>query len=743
MLKKKRLVVAVSIAITSVAPGVSAEDSSEPMVLEEMIVTAERRDTSAQDLGMSLQSFSGEQLDKTNMVSFGDVLPSVSGMSFTNFGSGANLIALRGISNNTGNTRGALAGAETVALYLDDVAITGQGVTPNLNIYDLSTMEVLKGPQGSLYGDGAMGGAVLMNSNRPNYSELEITGDVMGSAIEDGGNGYQMRGMINAPIIEDKAALRVSATYIDMDGYIDNIATGEDDVNSRDVTSFRMLFGGLIGEKTDYTIQYFYDESNFDDLSDVNPGLDDLENNLEDNRYAENEFELISLTVNHEFDFATLSAIISHVEYERDVSTRFGLFGGTFLGSPQPEETDLQLYEEESDSFELRVVSAGDERFDWIVGAYYRDLDSDSCSNLTLPTLVASPFGFLLPTESASPCHPDGTPMLFSAVLGGTFEQTAVYGDMSFEIVPKLDLVFGARWFEEDFDNVSALYIPPAFGGEEEPTITGGDEESDVIYKAGFKYYATSDLTAYFTYSEGFRSGYFNAAANLSTVDPVPPTVKSDAVDHFELGFNSNLFSQQMMLNAALFYIEWSDIQTTLLTIDNNTGALVGYNDNSGEVEVFGVEFGISALLNERTTLGLNYSYLDTEYTDTANTGVVEGSSVPFSPENTLYSWIQYDMPLFGGEAYIRADVRFVDEQLSNAVQVGVPETPPLDDYWMSNLFIGWDASNWGVGFEVRNITNEIAEVGRTSFLESNVAAQQNDVVSQPRTYNIVLRFQY
>ena len=238
-LKDRHLVFVAAVSLALALP--VTELAAEETLLEEIVVTAERRTQNEQDVATALQAFTGQGLERRGADGFEDYVLSVPGLSFRDQGAGATRIAIRGISNVSASDFAVTTPVSTVGLYLNDVPIQGTSQLPDLNLYDLEQIEVLKGPQGTLYGEGAMGGAIRMTLARPDPTEFSARGEVIGSFTDDGGFNNAGRGVVNIPIAEGSTALRIVGTYRDHDGFVDNIARDEEDANSSSAYSVRAL----------------------------------------------------------------------------------------------------------------------------------------------------------------------------------------------------------------------------------------------------------------------------------------------------------------------------------------------------------------------------------------------------------------------------------------------------------------------------------------------------------------------
>src|SRR5437868_3464376 len=390
----------------SVAPAVSSPEAVDPTIrsgvpatagqerslaLEEVIVTAQRREQDVQDVANSLQVITGEQIDTLGQVEFEDYISTISGVGFNKSGEGSNKIALRGISSFTENRYGVTDSVSTVGLYIDEIPLAGAGSLPDLALFDLRRIEVLKGPQGTLYGEGAMGGAIRMITNAPEFDAFSGKTVATLSSTEHGGVNYQARGMVNLPLAQDRVAMRIVGSYRDDSGFIDNVTTGERDLNSLRQWSVRALLRAQVTDNFSVDLFQLHDDQRLDGLNRQTIGLDDFKTDLHENEYSDNTVDVSALTLRYDFGFAALSSVSSYFKTERNFSSRFpvGLDGFLALfGLPAVGSVSESLgFEDHPETFtqELRLVSQGDQRVDWVAGAFYRDRDRRICAPADAP----------------------------------------------------------------------------------------------------------------------------------------------------------------------------------------------------------------------------------------------------------------------------------------------------------------------------------------------------------------------
>ncbi|HAG73477.1 MAG TPA: hypothetical protein DCL66_14865 [Gammaproteobacteria bacterium] len=762
------------IAYTAIAlsclsfPAISQQESSQTQevsvsTLEEIIVTANRKEQNIQDVAGSLQAIDGDTMDQLGQVNFESYINTISSAGFTMAGNGAIKIGMRGVSNITGGSAGVTDSVSTVAVYLNDIPIQGNGPLPDLALYDLSRVEALKGPQGTLYGEGAMGGAIKMVLNPADSSGFEANVSTEASTTENGGAGYQVRSMVNIPISKDKVALRLVADYRDSSGFIDNISTGQSDVNSSDVLSLRGILNADITDKLSAELLYLHQELTLDGFSDYNPDLGDLESNLLEDRYNEVDFDLFGLTLKYSFDRANLVSSTSYWANDRNYFDRSGFTGfiANFtlepLGLPTISVTDPQGFtinaEQNSFTQEFRLSSVGDERVDWSVGAFYRNREQKALGNDTLPTfqtindaiLADSDFyGFIcsLVELTLDQCLFDSATDFFTADITERYEQLAFFGEFDYGLTENLDLTIGLRWFEEDVDVTSIQEAKALIAADfiflDIPRKTETElkiSEDGIAPRLGLSYRLSDNKMVYGLASKGFRSGGPNFESGR--IPGIPESFASDELWNYELGFRGTWHGGRLVTNATLFYLDWEDIQ--LNATRNNSS----YKANGGDASITGLEFEIAATPSDRMKIGVNLGFMDSELKsltpDTA--GLAIGSSLPNAPDFTASANFDYILSngLYDSQMVFHIDYRYVGSQAVQAIdETAADGALVADAYSLGNAQFGFQADSWSAHLFVQNITDERAVLNRLyeGFLQPGV---ERRTVVRPRTFGIRL----
>ncbi len=711
--------------------------------LEEIVVTAERRTQNQQDVPTALQAFTGQGLERRGADGFEDYVLSVPGLSYRDQGAGAKRIAIRGVSNVSASDFGVTTPVSTVGLYLNDVPIQGTSQLPDLNLYDLDQIEVLKGPQGTLYGEGAMGGAIRMTLARPDPSEFSARGEIIRSLTKGGDFNNAARAAVNIPLAQETTALRIVGTYRDDDGFVDNVARDEEDANSSSAYSVRALLSSSLGERVDIELLAMLSEAEEDEFPNVDSGLGDLELDSSEPRFYDGEFSLYGLTVGVDLGFAELTSVTSQTELNREFLDRLVLAGrffsafGPITGDPFYTNTEMESFAQE-----LRLVSAGDKQFDWILGAFYRDKDQVAVGGATtMPgehlvlnqTLGA--IGFPLLPDSL---FVEGAGDIGFRLVTDRYEQYAVYAEGDLAIADRWNLTLGARWFDEEVTLEDELVFTSFLAVASSPYRVVEESSSDVLLKGRLSYRAQDDLLFYFTVAEGFRSGGINLQSVLGVGDLL---FESDSLLSYELGAKTSWYDGRLVLNGSVYFQDWADIQSNGTDISPFTGSPVNFIGNAGDAEVLGIEAQLNARPSDALTIGLTFGYSDSELTSAIADAVV-GSDLPNVPEFTLSASLDYAFRFRGlGDGFARLDIQYTGDQFTRIQRITDATGFPVDSYIVGQFRIGVrNEGGWGADLFVDNIWDERANIGRGRTATGSFNSPERFVINRPRTIGIVLK---
>jgi len=683
--------------------------------IEEVIVTATRRETGIQTTAVSISAFSGAKLEefgKTNLTQFIDAVP---GVTSVDAGGGSNRIIFRNIATSTQE-----AGSATSATYFDDFALNnpGRGM-PEIRLVDMERVEVLKGPQGTLFGRSAMGGIVRYISNKPNTEE--VLGGFNGylSSTTDGGNNYGGHGYFNYPISESLAVRVVAYTYQN-DGFIDNVELGVKDVNDEDTKGARIALHWDATEKFSLDLTYLNQstESAFSDVTTTrDPGDLDVAGDEGpdvpfdiDTRTSiagtlnehEPDYELLNLKLEYDFNTFTTTFLATRINTELgwvfDEREYVDLRAGTLPDLNGSGDSGFPSSETETDVLELRLVSSSDGFLDWIAGLYYEDSKTDYQQFTTYfgpPGQVF--FGFIPVFE--------GMPPALDSVGETTGHEEAFYGELGLNFTADTRLLLGYRRSDVEYGTLTTQ----ANGFFE--VLTGSDllvgmpfdtQEDVNTYKLSLEHTFTEDIFGYALASSGYRRGGFNLP-NPFFGTPLT-TFDSDTLWNYEIGMKSTWLDGRLVANVSAYLLKYDDIQLTVqdpVTFNRTT-------ENVGKADIPGIELGVQYLMNENLSFGFAGSLSNPELKEDVPGGVSgkKGDRLPGSANESFSFTINYDRPLSNGMGlFASAFYRYVGDRLND---FNLDLDVKLPSYSLTDLRLGINhPKGWSVALFADNVFDE------------------------------------
>ena len=637
-----------------------AAKKSADVILDEIVVTASRRETTLLDTSSSLSVYSGKFIEERGLRSIDDLV----GLTPSIVADQPNLYG----DNNDFSIRGVKAlglGNSTVGVYLDDVPLTvgGGADEPTIRMFDMERVEILRGPQGTLWGAGAMGGAIRYISRKPDATS-GFGGQLRLEAIttDDGDDGFAIDGAVNVPIVVDKAALRVSASYEDQGGYVDlpNALGGPfEDGNSSERSTVRTVLRLTPNERLTLDLQAWIEERDFEGLAVLNTGsistvVDDIESGILS--VGDSSFHQYSLTASYSFDAFDLISLSSFIDNESDFA-----FPQPLAAPPNP----TALIPSSLDSFtqEVRLVSTGTGPFSWILGAFYQDADRDGGLSLAALGLNATS------TEKR--------------------EQLSFYGELSYEFTQHLEATVGVRYFSEDTDGTAIT----DFGGFVVSDVLDDDKFTETSPKLLISYKPSKNLNLYASASQGFRVG----GLNLSLNPAVPPSFGPDSLLAYELGAKFKLLEGRVSGSAAAFYNDWSDVQVF------ETLPGVGFTVNAGEAHTQGLEAELRFAATEDLAIGISGSLMESEFDETVpEAGIVAGSRIPDVADESASIFVDYSTEIVGDTSFfLHLDVVYQGDQ------VNANQTPKRDSTTTWNARAGLGFERWDLAIYGRNLGDD------------------------------------
>jgi iron complex outermembrane receptor protein len=662
------------VMITMIATGAAGQSAA----LEEVVVTATKRAENLSNVPISVAAYTSETMDRQGIRSAEDLARLTPGVSFSRdtFGSGGDTsISIRGISSDSG--------AATTGVYIDDTAVqirkqpqTAFGAAfPE--IFDIERVEVLRGPQGTLFGAGAQGGVVRFITPTPSLTDQSIYARSEAAFTENGDPSYEVGGAFGAPVVEDKLGVRVSAYYRRTGGFVDrrpvNTATPNsteryEDVNSSETTAYRasLLFAPTDAIRINPSI--FYQRQVSDDSGAFwGPLSDESERRFASGYVLEqtgsDRFYIPSLKATIDLGLAELTSVTSYFERKANgvqdytnVNTSF-IFDRPYPFVPGWKDPGDARARQESMSQELRLASTDpDARVRWTVGAFYTDTKQDESFFIEGRTV-----GQILPIQAIFGIPLSDGRYLFKAWNDVDEEQYAAFGQVDVELVERLTATAGLRYGRTEFAFRRTVGGPLNYTGSgPEITSNSGREVSKPLTpKFGLSFQADDNHLYYASMAKGFRVGGVNPPLFAScAIQNAPTSFGPDTTWSYEIGSKNRLFDGTLRLEQSAFYIKWEDIQQFVLA----GCAGNGFRDNLGSAVSKGFDFQAVTQLSDNLTVGGAVGYVSAKLEKTIESqGLIitrSGDSLPGSPWQLALN-IDYQRPAFGdGEFYVHADAR-------------------------------------------------------------------------------------
>jgi iron complex outermembrane receptor protein len=687
--------------------------------LEEIIVTAQKVEERLRDIPMSITAITGRDLQALGATQFVDFANTVPSLNFTSSGVGQTQVNLRGITSGYNVS-------PTVGIYVDDVPygsstafVASAQLALDVGLFDMSRVEILRGPQGTLYGASTMGGLVKYVTNVPDPTAYSGTVRANVSSTEDGGVGYDASSAVNIPLAGDKAALRASGFYTHNGGYVDNLTLNDKDVDAADMYGGRVDFLFAPTDRLSVRLTAFAQDIDRDGsiAADFNRTTGSaIDGELVQRRALvetfEQSFRLASATVKYSFDFATLTSISSYQTVGSDAITDFSALYVPAFGGPSAFSAIGLARNADTDKFtqELRLSATGPV-VDWLIGGFYTKENSDQFQQLL-------PFD---PTGAPSPVN------FLTVAIPSNYEEYAAFGNVTFHLTDKLDVTGGVRYAhneQQQQQNGSGLLIgvvPPRTDSDSVPT-----------YLANVRYRVNDNFMPYLRFAMGYRPGGPNAVLNDLNGQPLAaPTFDDDRLASYEAGVKFGSADRRFNADIAVYHVDWQDMQIT--AIRNGLGVIA----NAAKAQSEGVEMTLTALpVPDLTVLG-TFGYTNAELAaDAPDLGGVKGESLPDTPEVTAALSAEYRFGLSSYQAFAGGTVRYVDDRNANFdLSTGMPQYK-LPDYTAVDLRTGLTVGGTRFQLYCKNVTNERGQLSAITGT-SLFGGPANVSILQPRTYGL------
>lgn len=762
----------------SAAPQLLPSDAVDPAMsgdksaVADIVVTAQKRPQTLSSVPASVTIMSEGTLRQLNATDFSRIADTVSGVAFATTGVGNNQYLIRGIGGV------GFVQSPTTGVYLDETPLqtrTTRGASqPDPQLFDVARIEILRGPQGVLFGSSSMGGLIRIVTRQPDPSGVHAAMEGSVGSVTDGGVSWDAKGMVNLPLVSDRLALRVSGVIDREAGWIDDVRpttgnltenAGTDRVH-KDVNGVRTevvraslrwdasptltITPSLLWQNSFSNSARAHSDVTFRKRARLKARYGD--------EYAKDRFSVASLLAEDALDLFGGAKLVANSSYLR---RRTGLsFDVTAFDSPIIEEIvgpgpGGKLYptplidtsRTKQFTQEIRLVSTGSGPLSYVIGVLYRSLSQTSGRTITVDDL----FGQTAPL----PLGASIPPTIQDSAVRFSERELAAFGELTYEVLPRLKAAAGARLFTYRQREASRRYgIGGVPGGDLSYAYDERNRESGLTPRFSLTYEPNRRATLYASYSQGFRTGGVNAPISDNICSPaerraaglpdVPPPYGSDRTDNYEVGAKTGFFGGRLVINAAIYRINWKDYQQAFQTACGvNNATTISFTVNAGRVRSQGSEFEVTASPVAGLSLSAGGAFTDATYrNDVPNFLLPAGSRVLDVPRWTWNGRADYD---FGLGRSLRGNLFLAARHVGGSNSgFGEGEVLPRPAYSLVDASVGVRMPV-GVALDlfVTNLFDAVPVFGQeftTSPGDTTATSYFSYLVGPPRTAGIRLR---
>jgi iron complex outermembrane receptor protein len=787
MPSRNRLV-ALAIAAALPAAASAQQQQDDDRAIQEIIVTATKREASLQDVPFSVAAITGEQIRDSGSNDLVSLSRNVAGLIVTDLGPGQSQLAIRGISAGQ-VIRDQPGVKEQVGVYLDESPISIALFTPDLDLFDLDRFEVLRGPQGTLFGAGSTAGTLRYITAQPRLGEFEGTAEVSLTDGSDSDFGGSVKGMVNLPVSET-AALRLVGYYNELAGFIDAIypdGSVKENVDGGDKIGARVAMLIQPNENFALTPRIIYQKLDTDgfprqDIFNMlaNPfttteppvTIGERQQFIQLEEGLEDDFMLADFKLEYDFGTTVLTSVSSYTDREvtvtRDATQLTGSVVVSPIGVTDPDivrisSTLIDATDVKAFSQEVRLSSTGTGVFDWVVGAFYQDVDRKYGQSLPTPGWDAATG--IDNTSAGNGGAPRDQP--FFSRLSYDFQQLGLFGEGTYHIDEQWHLTGGVRYY--DFDEDRLLTFAGAFAAATRD-LPGSTSSDGFSPRAILAYDASETVQLSAQVSRGFRLGGINDPLNLTLCQGNDVatfgnqlTWDDEKVRNYELGAKTQSLDRRVTFNAAVFYSDIQDLQAN--TNAGSCSSRIVFN--VPKARSVGAEIELFARPTDNWDFALSATYADTELRSTVFAdvggvqtpidGLEEGNRLPTAPEFQAAASVTYSWPWSAAlGAYVNFTVQHVGSSFTqfadqapgfgtfSLFNFGAPNVtsfsfdPELGEYDIGNLRFGLQADQWEIAAFLNNVWDEKARLSVDT--ERGRAARVGYLTNQPRTFGVMFR---
>ena len=723
-----------------------------PKQLEEVVVTANKLGAmTTRDVPSTITTFSSKQLEARSVLTLTDIAGSIPSLQFQDLGPGDKEYIIRGANSS---------GASLVGVYFDETPITGRnaqdggGRNIDIPMVDIKRVEVLNGPQGTQYGASSMSGLIRYITVAPKLDTDHMKGfaNLDLSNTNYGGNNATTTGALNVPIIKDKMALRVVGWHIENSGWIDQkraLGAPRHNINYEKTHGARMRFRYEPVDNLTIDLAYITLKRNVGGSSRYTPkgvtsfgdpaagfppvvATGQFENTDITQSPWKERLKIYSGTLKYAFDgIGTITGTLSRVKRKIDFSFDSSpiLF---YYGVPIPGETtepqNRQYY-----FGELRFASDLSGPVQFLIGGAMRREKKNWRSEVVTVNSEGRAEPFIPGIANDAIANPNGT-TFFGRYVGKDYKTAALFGEISWQITDWLKLTQGGRYFSAHISSVEGTMHDFGTAAVNGP-YNNNTDQTKRTGKTTLLAQVTDNINAYFTFSQGFRTGGLNNSQSLFVSD-VPRDFKSDRLNNYELGTKTRFFGGRLNFDATGYWIDWNGLQ-----VETMAGSSFPYITNAGAANIWGIELDLTTVLNDNWSIHTGGSYTHTKITNATPVSggidqISKGDHIPNVPRYKMFLAVSFDQQLPIGDLNIQTDVTY--QSSSNIMfDTSSPYNYQLDSFYMVNVHGNLHlAHGWTTGIYVTNLTDDRAPYDAISSTQDPLAV----VGARPRTIGVRIR---
>jgi outer membrane receptor protein involved in Fe transport len=719
-------------------PAVAGRDdrSTPDKSLAEIVVTAQKRTERAQDVPTSLVVLPADELLHRGAIALADYASEIPGLSLIGASTpGEGQLVLRGIA--TGGSSHPLVG-----IYLDEVPFTpsspnsdtqsnsfGGSTAFDPDLGDIERIEVLKGPQSTLYGAATMGGLVKFVSRQPSLNDFEASARVDGSSVDGGGSGYGVRGSVSFPVVMDTVGIRATGFYRHDPGYVDNVFKGITNINQDHVEGARVSARAQFSDTLEMTLSGLVQHTHsngpnlvYVDPKTLQPSLGGLTYSSPISQPADIKNYSLNFTTTFTTHFATLTNVAGYAESTIDSTEDVSSFAA-FVNAP-PDLPVALFGPRRSQRFldELRLTSSPG-RLEWLLGGFYtHEKDPDDLS--------------LRGTDSEGVILPPSSPFynVYTYHNVSYFIEKAIFGDLTYHLTDKLDATVGARYSS---NNQSFHVLSNGLFGVYD--IAGSSSDSADTYLATIRYKPEATLMLYARAASGYRPGGPNIVSPIQIAAGAPSTFGPDKLWNYEAGLKGSLWGQRIKYSADAYHMDWKDMQLNVII---HGGTVVA---NASSAKSDGIEASFQLAPIDGLTASINGAYIDARLTAPIGNPInaAAGDRLPYAPKLSASALVDYRFGSVKG-VIPRVGLTYAYHGAQNTAFTTGGQGFTLPSYGTLDLRAGLDWSRYSINARIDNVTDKFAltDAVLTSAFQPS-GSPVGGVVIKPRTVGLSLEARY